>query len=158
MILCVKERKQYITKLNVRKIKVKKQKGWESKYEWKKWKCFISRKRRDLFMLLEFSCQDSSWWGKKIIFLSYFCESKITNYEWKKWKTMFKYFISRKSTVKKKRHLCYLWKTVWIENQVQSSCQDRSWGEKKHFWVFPWKTILIKIQIESAFSSKPQRK
>ena len=65
MILCVKERKQYITKLNVRKIKVKKQKGWESKYEWKKWKCFISRKRRDLFVLLEFSCHSS--WGEKII-------------------------------------------------------------------------------------------
>ena len=153
LILCVEERKQYITKLNDRKIKVKKQKGWESKYEWKKWKCFISRKRRDLFVLLEFSCQDSSWWGKKVIFLSYFCESKITKYEWKKWKKHVKtFFISRKSMVKKGDICVVCEKTVWIENQVQSSCQDRSWGEKKNqFEFFSGKPFESKFKLNQHF-------
>ena len=55
---------------------------------------------------------------KIILFLSYFCESKITKYEWKKCKPMLRYFISRKSNVKKKRHLCCLWKKLF-ESQTK---------------------------------------
>ena len=110
-------------------------------------KIFYQQKKKRPFCVTWILMSRQFMMRKKNIIFELFLWIQNNQIWMKEMKNHVKIFYQQKKHGEKelRRDICVVCeKTVWIENQVQSSCQDRSWGEKKTFLSFSLENCLNK--------------